>query len=60
MSPMSRTLLAFLVAAVAAVPAVVIGKALGFGDLGWFALMLALMFLASAVDREGFYGPRSQ
>ncbi len=57
---MARTLPALTVAALAAVPAVVIGKALGFGSLGWFAIVLALMFLASAIDREGFYGPRSQ
>ena len=52
------TVLAFLVLAVAVVPAVLIGKALDFGGVGWFGVLIALMFLASAIDREGFYGPR--
>ncbi len=55
---MFRPMLALLVALLAAVPAVAIGKALDFGGLGWFAIMIALMLLASAIDREGFYGPR--
>lgn len=56
MSNVNRGLLSFLVGAALAVPVTFIGEALDFGGLAWLAALVALMFVASLVDREGFYG----
>jgi hypothetical protein len=58
MSRMSPTLRALLIGALATVPVVLVGKALGFDGLAWFGVLLAMMFFTSLFDREGFYGPR--
>ncbi len=57
---MNRTGLALLVAVVLAVPVALIGEALGFGSLAWIAAVLAILVVASLIDREGFYGTASQ
>lgn len=53
---MNRTLLALLVGVTLLVPVVAIGEALGFGSLAWSASIVAVVVVASLVDREGFYG----
>lgn len=40
------------------IPLAIAGKALDFGGLAWFAVLLVVMFVGSLADREGFYGPR--
>ncbi|MGH2741826.1 MAG: hypothetical protein ACRDN8_04945 [Thermoleophilaceae bacterium] len=57
---MSRTALAFVVAALLAVLAGLLGSALGLGSWGFTALAIAVGLLATLVDREGFYGPRER
>jgi hypothetical protein len=49
---------AWRLATLALIPLAVIGKALDFGGLAWFAVVLVVMFVCSLVDRKGFYGPR--
>jgi hypothetical protein len=53
-----KTLLAFVVGAVLAVPLVLVGETLDFSGLAYLAGAAVVMLLASLVDREGFYGPR--
>lgn len=56
MKTMNRTLLALLLGAALLVPVVAIGEALGFGTLAWIVAIVAVVVVASLVDREGFYG----
>ncbi len=60
MKPVNRTVLAFVVGVVLAIPLTVVGEALDFASLAWIPAVLALLLLVSLIDREGFYGPRSQ
>lgn len=58
MKRMKGFLRALAVGALALIPLAVVGKALDFGGLAWFAVVLVVMFVGSLADREGFYGPR--
>ena len=60
MRAVNRTALAFLVGVVLAIPVALAGEALGFGSLAWIAAVVAILLIASAIDREGFYGPPRQ
>ena len=53
---MSRTVLAFAVAAVLAVVIGVVGTQLALGSWGFTALALVALLLVTLVDRAGFYG----
>lgn len=60
MSAMHPTLRAALIGAALLVPVVAIGEAVGFGDLAWIAATMAVVVVASLVDRDGFYGTDSR
>jgi hypothetical protein len=49
---------AMAVGALVLIPLVAIGKALDFGGLAMFGVVIVSMFAASLADRDGFYGPR--
>lgn len=57
MSPMNRTLLAFVVLVVLGAPVALAGAAAGLEGWAGIALVLPVVFIASLVDRDGFYGP---
>ena len=57
MRVVNRSLLAALVAIALLVPVVAIGEALGFGSIAWIVAIVAIVGIASLIDREGFYGP---
>ena len=59
MNAMHRGLLAALVGVGLVVPLAIVGDAVGFSSLVWIAAILAVGFIVSLVDREGFYGPRA-
>jgi len=56
MMAVNRTLLAFILVVALAVPIGLLGAALGFGGWALTLLTLPAMFVASLVDRDGFYG----
>ena len=56
MSGVSRTVLAFAVAAALAVVIGVVGTQLALGSWGFTALALVALLLVTLVDRAGFYG----
>lgn len=58
MSAMPRLVLASLVGVAVLIPLAMIGEALDFGSWGMTGIGFAVMLLVSAIDREGFYGPR--
>jgi hypothetical protein len=55
---MKRALLAFLAGLLLCIPAAIVGHTLNFGGFAWLVTLVALMFVTSLFDREGFYGPR--
>ncbi len=56
MSPMNRTLLAFVLLVALGAPLVLAGAAAGLEGWALFAVALPVVLLASLVDRDGFYG----
>jgi len=58
MRPVNRTLLALLLAAVLGLPVAFAGIQAGLGGWPLTLLVLPVMFIASLVDRDGFYGHR--
>lgn len=59
MSTVNRPLVAALVGILLVIPIAIVGDAVGFGSLAWIVAILAIGFIVSLIDREGFYGPRS-
>ena len=57
MSAMPRTLLTVLTLVALSVAAGLIGEALDFNGVAYFAALLVVMVLTSLTDRERFYGP---
>lgn len=58
MTSMRRTLIAFVVGGAVLVPLTILGEHLDFGSWAGTATVVLAMFVASFVDRDGFYGPR--
>jgi hypothetical protein len=58
MSGVKRTLLAYAVGIAVLLPAAAVGESLGVSGWGDTGIAVAVMFLISFIDREGFYGPR--